>query len=43
MPIGGYGQSGWGRELGQMGLSEYLQSKSVMIQISEQDQIFEQE
>lgn len=38
MPIGGYGQSGWGRELGQMGLSEYLQSKSVMIQIDGQEQ-----
>lgn len=34
MPIGGFGQSGWGRELGQLGLNEYLQSKSVMIQIS---------
>lgn len=33
-PIGGYGQSGWGRELGQLGLSEYLQSKSVMIKVS---------
>ena len=37
MPIGGYGQSGWGRELGQMGISEYLQSKSVMIQIDGQE------
>lgn len=34
MPIGGYGQSGWGRELGQLGIGEYLQSKSVMINIS---------
>jgi len=34
MPIGGYGQSGWGRELGQLGLGEYLQSKSVMFNIS---------
>ncbi|MBD9489448.1 aldehyde dehydrogenase [Ensifer sp. ENS11] len=33
-PIGGYGQSGWGRELGHLGLSEYLQSKSVMFKIS---------
>lgn len=33
-PIGGYGQSGWGRELGQLGLLEYLQSKSVMFKIS---------
>ena len=34
MPIGGYGESGWGRELGQLGIGEYLQSKSVMINIS---------
>lgn len=34
MPIGGYGQSGWGRELGQLGLGEYLQTKSVMIRIA---------
>ena len=33
-PIGGYGQSGWGRELGYLGLVEYLQSKSVMFKIS---------
>ncbi len=33
-PIGGYGQSGWGRELGQLGLGEYLQTKSVMVKIA---------
>jgi phenylacetaldehyde dehydrogenase len=38
MPIGGYGQSGWGRELGQLGIGEYLQSKSVMINISANDE-----
>lgn len=37
MPIGGHGQSGWGRELGQLGLSEYLQTKSVMIRIAGKD------
>ena len=34
MPVGGRGQSGWGRELGQLGLSEYLDVKSAMIAIS---------
>jgi len=34
MPIGGHGMSGWGRELGQAGLMEYLQTKSVMIKIA---------
>ena len=36
MPVGGQGQSGWGRELGAQGLSEYLQTKSVVISIAGQ-------
>jgi acyl-CoA reductase-like NAD-dependent aldehyde dehydrogenase len=31
MPIGGYKQSGYGRECGPEGLEEYLQTKSVLI------------
>jgi acyl-CoA reductase-like NAD-dependent aldehyde dehydrogenase len=31
MPIGGYKQSGYGRENGPEGLDEYLQTKSVLI------------
>jgi phenylacetaldehyde dehydrogenase len=31
MPYGGYKQSGWGREYGQEGLEEYLQTKSVFV------------
>jgi acyl-CoA reductase-like NAD-dependent aldehyde dehydrogenase len=31
MPIGGYKQSGYGRENGPEGLAEYLQAKSVLI------------
>ena len=33
MPIGGYKQSGWGREHGAIGLEEYLEHKSVMQRI----------
>ena len=31
LPFGGFKQSGWGRELGEEGLSSYLQTKSVCI------------
>lgn len=34
MPFGGYKQSGYGRELGLEGMDAYLQSKSVVIDIS---------
>lgn len=33
MPIGGYKQSGYGREGGPEGLDEYLQTKSVVISL----------
>lgn len=33
MPFGGYKQSGIGRELGEYGLSEYTQVKSVIMNI----------
>ena len=33
MPWGGYKQSGYGRELGAEGLGEFLQTKSVHVQI----------
>jgi len=33
LPIGGFGQSGWGREAGLMGVEEYTQVKSVHIEI----------
>ncbi len=33
MPIGGYKESGWGRELGQQGLSLYLEHKSIMMKL----------
>lgn len=33
MPYGGYKQSGWGREQGLEGLEEYLQTKSVFVQL----------
>ena len=29
IPFGGYGQSGWGREFGADGLSNYLETKAV--------------
>lgn len=35
LPIGGYKQSGWGRENGLEGLSLYLETKSVVIAIDE--------
>ena len=35
MPIGGKGQSGWGRELGEEGLDSYLETKSVMMSLDE--------
>ncbi|TWT59993.1 aldehyde dehydrogenase family protein [Rubinisphaera italica] len=33
LPFGGYKQSGWGREMGHASLENYLQTKSVCIQI----------
>jgi len=33
MPIGGFRQSGWGREAGMMGVEEYTQVKSVHIEL----------
>jgi len=30
MPIGGYRQSGWGRELGAQGMDIYMEGKSIM-------------
>lgn len=33
MPIGGYKQSGWGRELGKNGLDEYIKTKSVIVNL----------
>ena len=30
MPIGGYKQSGWGREHGLEGLKIYMETKSIM-------------
>jgi acyl-CoA reductase-like NAD-dependent aldehyde dehydrogenase len=33
MPYGGYKQSGLGRELGADGLHEYMETKSVQIQL----------
>ena len=35
MPIGGKGQSGWGRELGEEGLDPYLETKSIMMNLNE--------
>ena len=35
LPLGGYKQSGWGREGGQEGLEAYLQSKAVIAMVSE--------
>jgi phenylacetaldehyde dehydrogenase len=31
LPFGGFKQSGWGRELGEEGVSSYLQTKSICI------------
>lgn len=31
MPFGGFKQSGWGREVGEEGISEYLENKSVCV------------
>jgi len=31
LPFGGFKQSGWGKELGEEGVSSYLQTKSVCI------------
>ncbi len=33
LPIGGFKQSGWGREAGKYGVEEYTQIKSVHIEI----------
>ena len=33
LPIGGFKQSGWGREAGAMGVEEYTQVKSTHIEI----------
>ena len=35
MPIGGYKQSGWGRELGYEGLEQFLEQKSVLVRVPE--------
>jgi len=35
-PWGGYKQSGFGRELGRLGLEEYLQVKQVYINLDDQ-------
>ncbi len=35
-PLGGYKQSGYGRELGVEGLDAYLQQKSVVMDISQE-------
>jgi acyl-CoA reductase-like NAD-dependent aldehyde dehydrogenase len=34
LPLGGYKQSGWGRECGPEGLDAYLQSKAVIAMVS---------
>jgi acyl-CoA reductase-like NAD-dependent aldehyde dehydrogenase len=34
LPLGGYKQSGWGRECGPEGLEAYLQSKAVIAMVS---------
>jgi phenylacetaldehyde dehydrogenase len=33
LPFGGFGQSGWGRELGEEGLSAYTETKAVCIRL----------
>lgn len=33
VPVGGYKQSGWGRESGEEGLNNYLQTKSVFVSL----------
>lgn len=33
LPLGGFRQSGWGREAGMMGVEEYTQVKSVHIEV----------
>ena len=33
MPVGGFKQSGWGREYGRVGVEEYMQSKSVFAEL----------
>jgi phenylacetaldehyde dehydrogenase len=33
MPFGGYKQSGWGREMGQEVLKNYLETKSICMSI----------
>ncbi|MCZ4589172.1 aldehyde dehydrogenase family protein [Rhodococcus opacus] len=35
MPVGGYKQSGWGRENGAEALDEYLETRSVVTRISD--------
>ncbi len=35
MPVGGYKQSGWGRENGAEALAEYLETKSVVTRLSD--------
>jgi phenylacetaldehyde dehydrogenase len=34
LPFGGYKQSGWGREMGQVVLSNYLETKAITSRIS---------
>jgi aldehyde dehydrogenase (NAD+) len=38
VPFGGYGMSGWGREMGEHGLEEYLNVKSVWIDTETPDE-----
>jgi len=35
MPFGGYKESGWGLEMGHNALENYLETKSVVIQLAE--------
>lgn len=34
MPFGGYKKSGWGREMGDNALDNYLETKSVVTQLA---------
>lgn len=35
LPRGGYKESGWGRELGSIGLEDYMELKTVIADLSE--------
>ena len=37
LPLGGFKQSGWGREAGKYGVEEYTQIKSVHIELGNRD------